>query len=73
MTAKILSLIAKVIAKGKNRKEALKTMNRALDEFLIEPIKTTIPFCKKVINDPDFKRGKYDTSFLNKFIEEEHE
>ncbi|OPX29382.1 MAG: acetyl-CoA carboxylase biotin carboxylase subunit [Candidatus Omnitrophica bacterium 4484_171] len=67
------SLIAKVIAKGDNRRQALKTMDRALDEFLIEPIKTTVPFCKKVINDPDFKIGKYDTSFLNKFLESERE
>jgi len=67
------SLIAKVIAKGNNRQQALKTMDRALDEFLIEPIKTTVPFCKKVINDPDFKIGNYNTSFLNKFLENERE
>ncbi len=67
------SLIAKLITKGENREEALNRMNRALDEFLIEPIKTTIPFCKRVINDPDFKRGNYNTSFLNKFLEGEKE
>ncbi len=67
------SLIAKLIARGKNRDETLKKMDRALDEFLIEPIKTTIPFCKKIINDPDFKRGNYNTSFLNKFLEKENE
>ena len=65
------SLIAKIIAKGDNRQQALKTMDRALDELLIEPIKTTAPFCKKIINDPDFKKGKYNTSFLNKFLENE--
>lgn len=51
------SLIAKLITKGKTREEALRKMNRALDEFLIEPIKTTVGFCKKVIDDPDFRRG----------------
>ncbi|MBN3040649.1 MAG: acetyl-CoA carboxylase biotin carboxylase subunit, partial [Candidatus Omnitrophica bacterium] len=48
------SLIAKVIAKAASRGEALRKMDRALSEFLIEPIKTTIPFCREVINDPDF-------------------
>ncbi len=67
------SLVAKLIVHGKNRQEALAKMNRALDEFIIEPIKTTIPFCKKVINDPDFKRGNYHTGFLNKFISGEEE
>jgi len=67
------SLIAKVIAKGTNRREALKKIRRALDEFLIEPIKTTIPFCKQVIDDPDFKRGVYNTGFLNKFLKTDEE
>jgi acetyl-CoA carboxylase, biotin carboxylase subunit len=67
------SLLAKIIAKGTNRREALKKMRRALDEFLIEPIKTTIPFCKKVIDDPDFKRGVYNTGFLNKFLQTEED
>jgi len=43
-------------------------MDRALSEFLIEPIKTTIPFCQKVINNPDFQRGNYTTGFLEKFF-----
>jgi len=67
------SLIAKLITKGENREEALEKMERALDEFLIEPIKTTIPFCKKVIRDPDFKRGNYHTRFLDKFLKSEEE
>jgi acetyl-CoA carboxylase biotin carboxylase subunit len=67
------SLIAKLITKGKNREEVLKKMERALDEFLIEPIKTTIPFCRKIITDPDFKRGEYNTKFLNKFLQKEEE
>lgn len=67
------SLLAKVIAKGEDRQDALKKMERALDEFLIEPIKTTIPFCKEVITDPDFRRGHYDTGFLSKFLGREDE
>lgn len=67
------SLIAKVITKGNTRQEALCKMDRALGEFLIEPIKTTIPFCRSVINDPDFKRGKYHTGFLDKFLEKQEE
>jgi len=67
------SLLAKLIAKGTNRRETLKKMRRALDEFLIEPIKTTVPFCKQVIDDPDFKRGVYNTGFLNKFLKTEEE
>jgi len=67
------SLIAKAITKGQTRQEALKKMERVLDEFLIEPIKTTAGFCKEVITDPDFQRGKYHTGFLQKFIGKEEE
>jgi acetyl-CoA carboxylase biotin carboxylase subunit len=67
------SLIAKVITKADTRKEALKKMDRALAEFLIEPIKTTIPFCRDVINDSNFKRGKYDTKFLDNFLDTQEE
>jgi acetyl-CoA carboxylase biotin carboxylase subunit len=67
------SLIAKVIAKGTNREDALKKMERALDEVVIEPIKTTTNFCKEVITDPDFKRGNYHTGFLEKFLGKEEE
>ncbi|MCP4653525.1 MAG: acetyl-CoA carboxylase biotin carboxylase subunit [Candidatus Omnitrophica bacterium] len=67
------SLIAKLITKGKTRKDALTKMSRALDEFLIEPVKTTVPFCRDVINDPDFKRGDYNTGFLEKFLDREEE
>ena len=62
------SLIAKLITKADTREEALKNMDRALSEFLIEPIKTTAPFCREVINNPDFKRGRYNTGFLENFL-----
>ncbi len=67
------SLIAKVIATAPSRKEALIKMDRALSEFLIEPVKTTVPFCQKVINNPDFRRGQYDTGFLEKFFKTQDE
>jgi acetyl-CoA carboxylase biotin carboxylase subunit len=67
------SLLAKLITKGETRTQALKKMERALDELLIEPIKTTASFCKEVITDPDFKRGNYHTGFLEKFLGREEE
>jgi len=67
------SLIAKIITKATSRSEALLKMDRALGELMIEPIKTTAPFCRSVINDPDFKRGKYTTAFLDKFLAEKED
>ena len=59
------SLIAKLIAHGRDRREALARMNRALDLFVIEGIQTSIPLHKRVINHPDFVNGQFDTSFLD--------
>lgn len=59
------SLIAKLIAFGRNRKEAIQIMNRALDEFIIEPIKTTIPFHREVLKNPFFIKGEFSTNFIN--------
>jgi len=60
------SLIAKVIAHGRNRGEAISIMKRALDEFIIEGIKTTIPFHKKVFSQSDFVNGEFNTGFVDK-------
>ena len=60
------SLVAKLIVHGRNREEAIARMRRALDEFIVEGIKTTIPFHKKVLNDPDFIRGEFNTGFVEK-------
>lgn len=60
------SLIAKLIVHGKERGEAIMKMRRALDEFLIEGIKTTIPFHKKVLQHTDFEQGTFNTSFVEK-------
>jgi len=61
------SMIAKLIAWGRNREEAIARMKRALDEFKIEGIKTTIPFHQKVMRDERFLSGKYTTKFLEDF------
>jgi len=59
------SLIAKLIAHGANRDEAIIRMRRALGEFIIEGIKTTIPFHQRVLNHPDFLSGNFNTHFLD--------
>lgn len=58
------SLIAKLIVSGRDRKEAIERMERALDEFIIEGVKTTIPFHSKVMQNEAFVRGDFDTKFL---------
>ena len=58
------SLLAKLIVAAINRTEAIRRLNRALDEFVIEGIQTTIPFHKFVINTPEFQAGDFDTHFL---------
>ncbi len=60
------SLVAKLIAHGSDRAEAIHRLNRALDMFVIEGIKTTIPVHKKIINHPDFAAGRLSTSFLGR-------
>lgn len=60
------SLIAKLITRGTTRKEAIAKMYRALDEFIIEGIKTTIPFHKKMMLNPDFISGNIDTKYLER-------
>ncbi|MSQ77122.1 MAG: acetyl-CoA carboxylase biotin carboxylase subunit [Nitrospiraceae bacterium] len=61
------SLIAKLISHGQNRDEAMARMRRALDEFVIDGIKTTIPLHKRILNDPDFQKGRVSTGFLERF------
>lgn len=59
------SLIGKLIVKGETRAEAIKRMLRALDEFIIEGIKTTIPFHKKILKDKRFIENNYDTNLID--------
>jgi acetyl-CoA carboxylase biotin carboxylase subunit len=61
------SMIAKVIVSGQSREEVLLRMKRALQEFVIEGIKTTIPFHIKLMDDPGFKSGKFTTAFMDTF------
>ncbi len=60
------SLIAKLIAFGKDREEALKRMERALDELVVEGVKTTVQFHRRLIGHPDFRSGKFNTGFLDR-------
>jgi len=60
------SLIAKLIVHGKDRAEAIAIMRRALDEFIIEGINTTIPFHQRVMRNPDFISGNFDVTFIEK-------
>jgi acetyl-CoA carboxylase biotin carboxylase subunit len=59
------SMIAKLIVYGKDRQEAIKRMARAIDEFIIEGVKTTIPFHKKLLSNPKFIEGQYTTSLVD--------
>jgi len=60
------SLIAKVIVQGEDRREAIARARRAMEEFVIEGIKTTIPFHQRVLMSPDFVKGRVNTGFLER-------
>src|SRR5882672_9272984 len=62
------SLIAKLVVRGKDRNEAISRMSRALEMFIIEGIFTTIPLHKRILADPDFRAGKFDTTFIERFL-----
>ena len=59
------SMIAKLIVTAQTREEAISKMRRALDEFVIEGIQTTIPFHRQLMDDPDYIDGNYTTAFMN--------
>lgn len=61
------SMIGKVITVAQTREEAIAKMERALDEFIIEGIKTTIPFHQKLMKHEDFRKGNYTTKFMETF------
>jgi acetyl-CoA carboxylase biotin carboxylase subunit len=67
------SMIAKLITHGTTRDEAINTMQRALSEFLVEPIKTTVDFHKKILADSNFKKGNISTHFVERFFKETEE
>ena len=62
------SLIAKLIVTGKDRREAIDRMNRALNEYLITGIKTTMSFQQAIMQDPNFRRGVYTTNFVEQLL-----
>ncbi|WP_290698328.1 acetyl-CoA carboxylase biotin carboxylase subunit [Lacinutrix sp.] len=62
------SMIAKLITTAQSREEAINKMKRALDEFVIEGIKTTIPFHRQLMEHPDYLAGNYTTKFMEDFV-----
>lgn len=63
------SLIAKLICHGANREEAMNKMQRALSQFVVEGIHTTIPLHQKIFADPEFRSGQFDTKFMERFFD----
>lgn len=61
------SMIAKIIAVARTREEAINTMSRALSEYVIEGVKTTIPFHQQLMKDENFRKGNFTTKFLESF------
>jgi acetyl-CoA carboxylase biotin carboxylase subunit len=62
------SLIAKLVARGKDREEAILRMQRALEMFIVEGIFTTIPLHQRILHDADFRSGNFDTKFMERFL-----
>jgi acetyl-CoA carboxylase biotin carboxylase subunit len=62
------SMIAKLITVAQTREEALNTMERALSEFVVEGIKTTIPFHQQLMRNENFRKGNYTTKFMESFV-----
>jgi acetyl-CoA carboxylase biotin carboxylase subunit len=62
------SMIAKLITTAQTREEAIAKMKRALEEFYIEGIKTTIPFHRQLMENPDYLAGNYTTKFMEDFV-----
>ena len=62
------SMIGKLITYGKDRREAMDKMSRALGEYMITGIKTTIPFEQAILQDPNFRRGVYSTNFIEQLL-----
>ena len=61
-------MIAKLIITAQTREEAIAKMKRPLEEFYIEGVKTTIPFHRQLMDNPDFLAGNYTTKFMETFV-----
>ena len=62
------SLIAKLIAFGITRDEAIARMERALSQFVVQGIETSISLHQEIFKDPEFREGKFDTGFMERFL-----
>jgi acetyl-CoA carboxylase biotin carboxylase subunit len=62
------SLIAKLIAYGCDRAEAIARMERALGQFVVQGVETSISLHQEIFQDPDFRAGKFDTGFMDRFL-----
>lgn len=60
------SMVAKLVVRGMDWDEVCSRMHRSLDEFIIRGVKTTIPFLRKIMNDPDFRSGNFDTGYIDR-------
>ncbi|MBI3398850.1 MAG: acetyl-CoA carboxylase biotin carboxylase subunit [Deltaproteobacteria bacterium] len=60
------SMVAKLVVRGRDWNEVVSRMHRSLDEFVIRGVKTTIPFLRKIMNDPDFINGNFDTGYIDR-------
>ncbi len=67
------SLVAKLISYDLTRDGAIRIMKRALEDFIIKPLKTTIPLYLKIMDDPSFQEGEFNTGFINRFVPDEDE
>lgn len=64
-------MIAKLISYDLSREGAIRVMKRALEEFAISPIQTTIPLYLEIMDDPLFRQGEFDTGFIARFVPDE--
>jgi acetyl-CoA carboxylase biotin carboxylase subunit len=62
------SLVAKLVAYGGDRAEAIHRMQRALEMFVVEGIHTSIPLHQRILADADFQAGRFDTNFIKRFM-----
>jgi acetyl-CoA carboxylase biotin carboxylase subunit len=62
-------MVAKLIAWGEDRPEAIARLERALSEFVVKGIKTSIPFHQKLVRHPVFLKGRYDTGFIDEHMD----
>jgi acetyl-CoA carboxylase, biotin carboxylase subunit len=60
-------MIAKLMVHGRDRREAIARMRRSLDAAVIEGIKTTVPLHRRIMDDPDFQAGRFNTKFMERF------